>query len=173
MTDQTSTEATEDTTAQTPEADTTPPDTAAAVDAGESDSDDDYQGNDPKIARAFKDAKRYRLQLRDTETERDQLATTIDGYHRAEAERLAGQHLADPRDLWRDGATVTDLLGDNGRINPDTVKDLVHGVLDAHPHWRKDSGRRVNSKDLKSGATSGADTRAVGWSQALRGSGNT
>ncbi|OCW85075.1 hypothetical protein A8M60_07565 [Nocardia farcinica] len=171
MTDQTGTETTEDTASQTSEADATPPDTAIPAEAGESDNDD-YQGNDPKIARAFKDAKRYRLQLRDTETERDQLATTLDGYHRAEAERLAGQHLADPRDLWRDGATVTDLLGDNGRINPDSVKDLVHGVLDAHPHWRKDSGKRVNSKDLKSGATSGADTRAVGWSQALRGSGN-
>ena len=79
MTDQTSTDTTEGTADQTPEADATPPDTAAAVEVGESDTDDDYQGNDPKIARAFKDAKRYRLQLRDTETERDQLATTLDG----------------------------------------------------------------------------------------------
>ena len=44
-------------------------------------------------------------QLRDSEAERDRLRATVEGYQRAEVERLAAAKLHDGADVWRHGVT--------------------------------------------------------------------
>lgn len=125
--------------------------------------------DNPVLARALKDAARYRSRLRETEGERDALRTTIEGYHRVEAERIAADHLADGADLWRDGAEITELLGDDGRIDAGKVADAARTMVEAHPHWRKAPPRRP-SQGLSSGNNFGAKPGAD-WATVLKGAG--
>jgi hypothetical protein len=70
----------------------------------------------PSGAGGNDEAKRYRLQLRDTEAERDGLRTRLESAHRREAEQVASQSLADPSDLWSN-AELSDLLTDDGDVD--------------------------------------------------------
>lgn len=80
---------------------------------------------------------RYRQRARDAEVERDKLRDLVEGMQRAEIQRLVADRLADPADLWRDGATLADLLDGAGRLDPTKLDGTVDRVLAAHPHWRK------------------------------------
>lgn len=97
---------------------------------------DDERPDDPVLGKALKDAAKYRTRLRETETERDELAATVDAYRRADAERAAAKHLADPADLWRDGLTPADLLGEDGKTDPALAAKAAADVAAAHPHWK-------------------------------------
>lgn len=61
--------------------------------------------------------ERHRERLRETEADRDRLAGLVETMRAAEIQRLA-IGLADPRDLFRDGATVADMLDDDGQVDP-------------------------------------------------------
>lgn len=63
---------------------------------------------------------RYRVQLREAEAERDQLAATVEALQRSEVERIAGKTIKQPAALWAAGVALADLLGDDGRV--DTAK---------------------------------------------------
>lgn len=80
---------------------------------------------------------RYRARLRDSEAENERLRDTIAALQAAEVNRLAAAKLADPDDLFRDGAALADLCDDDGRVDPSKVDAAVNGVLAAHPHWRQ------------------------------------
>jgi hypothetical protein len=79
------------------------------------------------------EAAKYRRQLRDTEAERDALTAKVEAYQRAEVERLAGE-LAMPGDLFTlGGMTVSDLLDENGEVDPETVAAKVAELLESRP----------------------------------------
>lgn len=84
-----------------------------------------------------KEAARYRHRLRAAEGERDAVAARLEVMQRGEAERLAASKLADPQDLWRDGAALADVLDDAGHIDPAKLDAMIGTVLDAHKHWAK------------------------------------
>ncbi|ONM47168.1 hypothetical protein [Nocardia donostiensis] len=84
-----------------------------------------------------REAAKYRRQLRDTETERDQLRERVTAYERAEVERLVADHLADPADLWVAGTELDALRGKGGAVDPEKVKAAVAELLEQRPHWRK------------------------------------
>lgn len=69
-----------------------------------------------------REAARYRKQLRETETERDQLRERLDTMHRAEVERLAGAVLSKPSGLWAAGVQVADLLAEDGTVDRSKVE---------------------------------------------------
>ena len=56
---------------------------------------------------------------------------------RSEAERRSAAKLADPQDLWRDGAQLADVLDDSGQIDADKLDGLIGTVLEAHKHWAR------------------------------------
>ena len=151
-------------------------DAADTVPTADTDADPDTNGglsvdeSNPALVRAVKDAKRYRLALREAEGQRDALQATLTDYHRAEAERIAESRLIDSADLWRDGVSVAELLDDDGRVDPDKVGAAVDAVIDAHEHWQRPTPQRPNVHDLHSGSTGRRPEKTGGtWMDALKG----
>ncbi|BBX69014.1 hypothetical protein [Mycolicibacterium psychrotolerans] len=100
------------------------------------------ESEEPK---ADREAARYRRQLRDTEAERDRLATQVESYHRAEVERLASSRLIDARDFWAGGATLDSLLNDAGQVDPVRVAQAVRDLAASRPHWCKNAAAPAGS----------------------------
>lgn len=72
--------------------------------------------------RGNREAAKYRRQLRDTETERDNLAGRLEALQKQTVETLAGQHLDKPAGLWASGTELEDLIDSEGNVDPDKVK---------------------------------------------------
>ena len=68
---------------------------------------------------------RYRLQLRETEAERDQLRATVEALQRAEVERLAAKLIQKPTALWSADVELSALLDDAGRVDSTKVDAAV------------------------------------------------
>ncbi|MDV3130011.1 hypothetical protein M1247_34265 [Mycobacterium sp. 21AC1] len=79
--------------------------------------------------------QKYRQRLRAAEAENDRLHGLVEAMQADEIHRLAAGKLADPADLLRDGATVADLLDDDGHVDPARVDGAINEVLQGHPHW--------------------------------------
>lgn len=78
------------------------------------------------------EAAKYRRRLRDTEQERDRLAAHLETLQRAEVERIAADdgNLAKPSGLWAHVASVTDLVDDDGNIDPNKVVAACDEAVD-------------------------------------------
>jgi hypothetical protein len=92
------------------------------------------------------------VKAREAEAQRDALASRLEGLQRAEAEREAAEHLADPADLWREVA-VADLLSEDGELDSKRVREAASGVARSHPHWRRPAA--PSSGGAREGAPSG------------------
>ena len=103
------------------------PDDAEESPEGPGDSDDGKQD---------REAARYRRQLRAAEAERDALRSQVEGYHRAEVERLAGARgLIDPLDVWASGVSLDQMLTDAGAVDTARVEKVVADIAQSRPHW--------------------------------------
>ena len=111
------------------------------------------------------EAAKYRRQLRAAETERDTLREQLAAVQRAEVERLAADHLADPGDVWA-GTDLEPLLAEDGTVAPDKVRAAAQDLLGHKPHWRKPEPTRPQSLASGAAARSGGDER--GWASALK-----
>ncbi len=157
----TETPATEDPNAPAEQPDRQP--AAEQTDTPEAERDDKPPGAE---------AARYRRRLRDTEadrdtiaTERDTLAATVDGYQRRDTERAAEQAgMTRGADLWDAGGNVTDFLADDGTVDPDRVQTAVDRVLGERPHWRRRAGG-----DVGQGVRGAQVETSGGWGDVLRG----
>lgn len=87
-----------------------------------------------------REAAKRRRQLREVEAERDALRERLDSYDRAEVERLAADHLADPGDLWL-STSIADLRSDDGALDTEKVAAELARVTAERPHWRKQPPR--------------------------------
>lgn len=97
-------------------------------DPGSSESDDPDE-DEPAISRARKQAARYRRQLREVESERDELAAAL------WTERVAALGvLADPTDLPHDPDALHD---------PDRLRELADELVARKPHLRS---RRIRER---------------------------
>lgn len=99
-------------------------------------TEDSPPGDDPPDASTNREAARYRRRLRDVEGERDALAGQLAALRRQVAEHHA-TGLARPSDLWLAGTDVSDLLDDQGAVDPAKVAAAVNTVRREHPHWGK------------------------------------
>lgn len=104
----------------------TPQDATEATEGTELEEVQDAQGEPDNPSR---EAARYRRKLRETETERDQLAQRIESLQRSEVERHAG-HLARPSAIWAAGVTVSEVLNENGDVDPNKVTEAVIAAAD-------------------------------------------
>lgn len=100
------------------------------LDGDDTDPDSDETDDDePGISRARQQAARYRRQLRETETERDELAEAL------WLERVTALGtLADPSDLPFDPDALHD---------PDRLRELADELVTAKPHLRS---RRIRAR---------------------------
>lgn len=110
----------------------TVPATAAVSEAAPAHEPEVTEGASPNA-----EAAKYRRQLRDVEADRDQLASTVLAFQRAEAEALAGEVLVKGSDLWLIGTELTDLLSEDGRIDPAKVTAAIEGALSDRPYMSK------------------------------------
>lgn len=93
---------------------------------GDDDGDDEQ---DPRLSRARQQAARYRRELRDVETERDELAAAL------WSERVGALGvLADPADLPFDPDALHD---------PDRLRELVDELVTEKPHLKS---RRIRAR---------------------------
>jgi len=142
--------------------DTTPPEEAGAEVPEEA-------GAEPTPEETGKganaEAARYRTRLRETEAERDGISERLVGYQRREAERIAGATLSRPADLWLDGVDPSELLDDDGQLDPEKVTAAVAGVLDGRPQL--EAGRVRPRPDHAQGGP--AAPQASGWQDVLQG----
>lgn len=149
-----------------PADDTTDP-TATDDEQGQ---DDDTTDDGDGIAKVRREAASYRTKLRETETERDQLADRLASFQRqAVALAATGRgKLADGADIWRtDDTDLADLIAEDGTVDPQAVDDAVAAVLRRHPHWASRPARpRGQPHELRSGA--GTERPAASWSDALK-----
>lgn len=119
------------------------PDDATDVDQpGTAETPAEPETDDP-TRKARSEAAAYRRRLRDTEgerdtlaAERDQLRARLDDRQRADVETLAGQRLRDGSDLWT-ATTLTDLLDEEGEVDPALVAQAVDQLAAAKPHYAK------------------------------------
>ncbi|MEN3223390.1 hypothetical protein PUR22_21335 [Mycolicibacterium porcinum] len=101
---------------------------AEQADQGQQDATDAEPDLDPRD-------QRYRQRWRSAQADVDRLRALVEAMQADEVARLAAGRLADPTDLFRDGATVANLCDDDGRVDPARVDAAIHEVLQAHPHW--------------------------------------
>jgi hypothetical protein len=107
-----------------------------------------------------REAASYRRRLRETETERDQLRTRLEGYERTEVERLAGDAgLQVPGDVWTFGAQLEHLRGEDGGIDSEAVSGLVGEIVKDRPGLQ---ARPQGDLGIGRGAGAAGTTRAPG-----------
>lgn len=150
--------------------DTTPVQAAETPAADPSQMLDPTESTDPPTDErgGNREAARYRMRLREAETQRDALSGRLETMQRAEAQRLAERHLVDGADLWRgDGINLDTLLDDNGDVDPHAVAKHAKIVAAKHPHWKRTFGRRPSAGELRSGATSPDYHRPQTWADIL------
>ena len=151
--------------------DTPPPEPAPPVQEDADPTPDPQnadQQRDPEPAESANEAAKYRRKLRATEAERDQLQARLDHLQKSEVQRLAADRLADPADIWRDGAELSSLLDDDGHIDTSKVDNLITGLLEQHKHWAVSGRTPVHPDKLKSGAMAPRSAPAVSWAETIR-----
>lgn len=122
--DSTTTETTDVTTEPSTTTETLDASNAEEVPDGAEQGDVEDQDHDG----GNREAAKYRRRLRDAEGERDTLRTRLETLQRTEAERLAAQHLAKGTALWAGGATLDDLLDDDGNLDAEKVTTRAQEV---------------------------------------------
>lgn len=126
--------------------DTTPETTTATAET----SDATAEAPEATEARGSNEARAYRKRAQEAEAERDSLRERLSTMQRNEIERMAGDKLVDPTDLWATGATVNDYLDADGNLDPDKLNTSIGVILEAKPHWRQRSGL-PNAREVQGG----------------------
>lgn len=108
---------------------------------------------------------RYRVQLRETEAERDQLAATVEALQRAEVERLAAKTIQKPSALWAAQTPLADLLDDDGAVDPQKVTKAASAAQQSLGLAATRSGAHVAREGTSIHQHSGGNT----WEEAFKG----
>lgn len=129
--------------------------TAAAIEADEQPdaaaeptTEDQHPDENPNAREA-----RYRIQLRETEVERDQLRANVVALQRAEVERIASKSIQKPAALWSANVELAQLLDDTGTVDPRKVDTAVKqakeslGLAQTRPGgYVRSEGQVIDSK---------------------------
>ncbi|MGI8614419.1 MAG: hypothetical protein ACR2KL_10830 [Nocardioidaceae bacterium] len=159
MTDNT-TEPVEDAGSQPPTAEEHAAVEAAMAQEAPAGESDEATGN--------REAAKYRVRLRESETALQASQDRLTAYQRAEVERLAGERLSVAADLFAvAGTSVVDFVDEeSGMVDGNKVHQAVSELLDQRPGLRRPSDR---FPDLGGGQRGSAPETAASWSEVLRG----
>jgi hypothetical protein len=84
------------------------------------------------------EAARYRVQLREAETQRDALAERLTGYQRRECEAVVADVLDVPADLWEVAqADITAFYNDDGTVNETELIAAATALVEQRPRLGK------------------------------------
>jgi hypothetical protein len=112
------------------------------------------------------EAARYRVQLRETQTERDTLAERLTGYQRRECEATVADLLDVPADLWEVAqAAVAAFYNDDGTVNEAELRAAAGALIEQRPRLAK-PGRPPAQWGQNSGQERGYGD-AVGWGDVI------
>lgn len=109
------------------------------------------------------EAAKWRTKLREAETQRDGLSARVQALQRSEALRLAGEHLAAGEDLFGFGATLDDLLDEQGDLDPEAVQAAAAAVAIGRPGLARVHGKVGDFQGIRSTPTAGAT-----WADVIR-----
>ncbi len=131
------------------------PDSGPENGAPELDPNRTYSHDDMRQVR--EEAKKYRHRLRETEQRVTGLQERVDRHDRAAVERMAGERLNAPDDIWL-VHDVADFRGDDGGLDEAKVAAALEEIASTRTHWLKpapnyDGGPR---KPVKQPETFGA-----------------
>ncbi|MBB5162485.1 hypothetical protein [Mycobacterium sp. AZCC_0083] len=80
------------------------------------------------------EAARYRVQLREAQTERDALAERLTGYQRRECESVVADLLDVPGDLWEVArADVAAFYAEDGTVNEAELRAAAGALIEQRP----------------------------------------
>jgi len=176
---------TEPNSADTPQSPPTPavmpgrlPDTEAAEAANtEASRSLDESGMDPaaigEIRKLRKEAQRLRERLRDAETDMERAITQAAAMQRADIERIASEHLADPADLWSVNPDSAELCDEYGIVDADKVAEAAKGLIADKPHYAAEKPVTAPPTDrpienLRSAMPTRDPAPAPSWQQVIR-----
>lgn len=110
------------------------------------------------------EAARWRVKFRDAEATNAVLSARVEALQTAEAHRLAEGpgRLVDGTDVLR-GATLADLLDDDGNIDPEAVSEAVQALVESKPHLQSPKF----AGDAGQGSR-GTSTASVSWADVIR-----
>jgi hypothetical protein len=113
-------------------------------------------GREPRLGGANREAAQRRIQLRETEEERDRLAARVDTLTRASVtavvrggvpfdpeggERLGRVSLHNPDDFWEfSGVAVADVVDDEGEPDAEKIRAALSALRTAKPYLFGDRG---------------------------------
>ena len=101
--------------------DETPQDDSATVD----DTTDDAAPDDAAPENPNHEAARYRVKLREAETERDELATRLANMQRSQVDSHITAMGIKPAAVWASGVELADLLDENGVPDEKAIADAI------------------------------------------------
>lgn len=123
-----------------------------------------------KLAGMVRDKRKaeasVRSKLREAESERDQLASSVTGFRRqafAEAAKDSKMHESALEDVLA-SVNLEDVLGDDGTVDPGKVGEALKGLRQSHPHYFE-RGPRVSS--IGQGGHPSGDGLSPSWSDVL------
>ena len=113
------------------------------------------------------EAAKYRVKLRETETERDVLVAAVTTLRRAEVERLATDGRVLPAAFWLAGNDVADLLTESGAVDPEKVNAAITATRETlgipHKPMKSDPAAQGNQ-----GPPIASGPPEASWQNALR-----
>lgn len=113
-------------------ADTTPEPTAETAPADEPDQQlEDNPADGSELAR---EARSWRKKYQTAKSEHEALTATVTGLQRQLVEHAITGRVADTDDFWS-AVDITDLLADDGTVDPAKIDTRLGEVLAAKPHW--------------------------------------
>jgi hypothetical protein len=104
---------------------------------------------------------RYRVERNQAREALAEAQARIETYQRREVERLAAD-LAQPEDIFElGGASLADLLGEDGEVNADAVSEAVNALIETRPGLAKNP--RVLATDTTQGLGGNPGKPKAGW----------
>lgn len=103
--------------------------------------------------------------------ERDEQLTglrqQVEQHQRGDVERIAGTHIRDGSDLWSTGATLDELLGDDGQVDTAKVAEVAQELAREKPHWRR-PGATESSSSVRGNQRVGDGTGQPSFADAFK-----
>lgn len=114
------------------------------------------------------EAAKYRVKLRETETERDTLAGRVTSMQRRECEAAVADLLEQPADLWDLGkATTADFYSDTDELNEAELRAAATALVESRPGLAK---TKTFDGPRNWGQSSGTPPTATSsWDQVVKG----
>ena len=126
--------------------------------------ENEAQETEEKPNKAAREAAKYRTQLREAEAALEAANARIEGFQRAEVERIAGAKLAVASDLFAlTGTSVADYLSEDGTVDTKAVENATQELLQSRPGLRKPARVHDPSQGLGNYGTSSSPS----WSDLL------